>query len=83
MNRDGFSGLPEEGAVVTDAETEETIELTRQWFDPARASVRIAVDSLKNGHRDGLRNRAELRRNFRLETDFFTGRYVFVSSPRI
>ncbi len=73
VDGDGVGGLLEKDAVVADAEAEEALELAGQGPDAARAGLGIAVNGFEDGHRDVLRDGADLGRDLRLEVNLLHG----------
>jgi hypothetical protein len=48
MDRDCVFGFIEQHTVITDSKPEESLELVVEWFDPARASLGVAMDGFKD-----------------------------------
>jgi len=48
MDGDRVSGFVEQYAMITDSEPKQSLELVVEWFDPACASLCVAMDGLEN-----------------------------------
>jgi hypothetical protein len=76
VDGDGVGGLIEENAVITDAEPKQSVELSAERLDSARAGFGVAVDRIEDGHGGALVDAADLGRHVGLESDSLHGASV-------
>ena len=70
MDRDCVFCLIEQHSMISDSEPEESLELVVEWFDPARASLGVAMNGFENVQCGFLFDRTDLVRDVGQKANF-------------